>query len=142
MAAGSLTSHLMTQHRRVAEWNTPAAGAGPRTFRMTSLAKGGLRICPVEGCPGRVVTRTEMRVHFLHRHVLDSVVITEEGNFPHPHCAQCNMLVPPEALNGRHPATAQFARGAERNRRRLAEAETRESSEWAFEAYREPIQNV
>ena len=36
MAAGYLTSHLMTQYGRVAEtrrrWRTPAAGAGPRTF--------------------------------------------------------------------------------------------------------------
>ena len=51
------------------------------------------------------------------------------------------MLVPWRALNGRHPATAQCTRGAERKRRRLAEAETRESSERAFEAYGEPIKN-
>ena len=52
------------------------------------------------------------------------------------------MLVPRQALNGRHPATAQCARGVERKRRRLAEAKTRESSERAFEAYGEPIHNV
>ena len=83
-----------------------------------------------------------MWVHFLHRHVLDTVVILEEGNFSHPRCAQCNMLVPRRALNGWHPAMAQCARGVERKRRRLAEAETRESPERAFEAYREPIKNV
>ena len=80
-----------------------------------------------------------MQVHFLHRHVLDTVVIMEEGNLPHPRCARCDTLVPRRALNGRHLATAQCARGAERKRQRLAEAETRESSERAFEAYREPI---
>ena len=52
------------------------------------------------------------------------------------------MLVPRRALNGRHPATAQCTRGVERERRRLAEAETRESSERAFEAYGEPLENV
>ena len=52
------------------------------------------------------------------------------------------MLVPRQALNRRHPATAQCAREAERKRRRLAEAETRESSERAFKAYGEPINNV
>ena len=83
-----------------------------------------------------------MQVHFLHRHVLDTVVILEEGNFPHPRCALCNMPVPQRALNGRHPGTAQCKRGAERKRRQLAEAETRESTERAVEAYGELIKNV
>ena len=52
------------------------------------------------------------------------------------------MLVSRRALNGRHPATAQCARGAERKRRRIAEAEMREISERAFEAYGEPMENV
>ena len=51
-------------------------------------------------------------------------------------------MVPCRALNGRHPAAAQCARGAERKRRRLAEAETREISERAFDAYGEPLENV
>ena len=83
-----------------------------------------------------------MRVHFLHLNVLNTVVILEEGNLPHPWCAQCNMLPPRRDLNDRHPATAQYARGVEWKRRRLAEAEMRKSSEWAFEKYGEPIQNV
>ena len=52
------------------------------------------------------------------------------------------MLVPRQTLNGRHPATAQCARGAEWKSWQFAEGETRESSEQAFEAYWEPIQNV
>ena len=96
----------------------------------------------MEGCPGRVVTRTAMWVQFLHRHVLEIVVIVEEVNFPHPRCGRCNMLVPRWALNGRHPATDQCVRGSDQKRRRIAEAETREISERAFKAYREPIQNV
>ena len=46
------------------------------------------------------------------------------------------------ALNGRHPRTAQCAKGAERKRRRLAETETRENSEQAFKAYGEPMEAV
>ena len=109
---------------------------------MAFLEKGGPHNCPVEGCPGQLATRTAMRVHFLHRHALNTVVIMDEVNLPHPRCARCNMLVPRRALNGRDPATAQCARGVERKRRLLAEAETRESSERAFEAYGKPIQNV
>ena len=83
-----------------------------------------------------------MQVHFLHRHVLDAVVILEEGNLPHPGYPRCDMLVPRRALNGRRPATAQCTRRAEQKRRRLAEAELRGSSERAFEAYGEPLENV
>ena len=83
-----------------------------------------------------------MPVHFLYRNVLDTVVIMEEGNPPLPRCTRCDMLFPRRALNGRHPATDQCARGEEQNRRRLAEAVLRESSDRAFEAYGEPLENV
>ena len=137
---------MMTQHGRAADirrkWSTPAAGTGPQMYRMTLPDTGGPRECPVAGCPGRVATRTEMRVHLLHRHVLNNVVILEEGTPPHPRCARCDMLVPRRALNGRHPDTAQCAKGAEKKKQRLAEAETRESSEQDFVAYWGPIKNV
>ena len=90
----------------------------------------------------KMATRTAIRVHFVHRHVLDTVVILEEGNFPHPRCAKCDMQVPRRALNRRHPGTAQCAKGAERKRRRLEETETRENSERDFEAYGAPIESV
>ena len=83
-----------------------------------------------------------MRVHFVHRHVLETVVILEEGNSPHPRCDRCNIQVPRRALNGRHPGTAQCLKGEKRKKRRLAEAETRDNSEWAFEAYGAPIESV
>ena len=83
-----------------------------------------------------------MRVHFVHGHVQDTVVMLEEGNFPHSRCARCDMQVPRKVLNGRHLDTAQCAKGAERKRRRLAETETRENLERAFHAYRQPIEAV
>ena len=92
MSVGSLASHLMNQHGRVAEaqrsWRTPSTGDGdrPQKFRTAFLAKGGPQSCPVEGCPGRAATRTEIWVHFLHRHVLGTVVILEERNLPNPRC--------------------------------------------------------
>ena len=83
-----------------------------------------------------------MRVHLLHRYVLDTVVIMEEVNLPHPKCPRCDILFHRWALNESHSATDQCSRGVERKRWRLAEAELRESSEKAFEAYREPLENV
>ena len=98
MAAGSLAIQLMTPHGRVEEmqrsWRTPAAGVRLRTFRMALPAKRGPRSCPMEGCLGRLATRTAMRVHFLHRPVLDTVVIMEEGNLSHPRCTLCDIMVP------------------------------------------------
>ena len=81
-----------------------------------------------------MATRTAMRVHFVHRHVLDTVVMLEEGNFSQPRCVRCDMQVPWRELNGQHLGTTQCLKGAERKRRRLAEAETRENSERFFEA--------
>ena len=45
-------------------------------------------------------------------------------------------------MNGLRPGTAQCLKGAERKRRRLAETETKENSELAFEAYGAPIESV
>ena len=143
---GSMASHMMTQHGWVAEerriCRIPYTGDKPRTYQMTFLAKVGPQSCPVEGCPGQAATRTTMRLHFLHRHVLDTVEILEEGNTPHPRCTQCDIMVPRRALNIRHPATAHCAREADCKRRRLAQEELREISERAFEAYGEPLENV
>ena len=83
-----------------------------------------------------------MRVHFLHHQVLDTVVILEEGNLPHPWSPQCNMMFPWSTLNGRQPVTAQCVRGAEQKRRWLAGAELREITERSFEDYGEPLENV
>ena len=52
------------------------------------------------------------------------------------------MLVPWRSLNGRHKNTAICRSGADRKRRRLAEAEVRESAEMAFEVYRKQLQSV
>ena len=52
------------------------------------------------------------------------------------------MLVPWRALNRRHLATAQCAKGAERKRRRFAEEELWEILERAFQAYGESLETV
>ena len=83
-----------------------------------------------------------MRMHFFNRNVWDIVIILEEGNLPHSRCPRCDMLVPWRALKGRHHATVQYKKGAERKRRQMAEAEFRDSTERAFEAYGKPMEMV
>ena len=88
MAAEYLAGHKMTHHGRATEARrsrkTSATEEETQTHHLAFPAKGGLRICLVEGCPGQMATRTAMQFHFLHRHVLDTVVILEEGT-PHSH---------------------------------------------------------
>ena len=43
---------------------------------------------------GRVTAYTNFRIHFVHRHVQDTVVILEEGNRPHPCFLACDMFIP------------------------------------------------
>ena len=81
-----------------------------------------------------------MRVHFFHRNVQDTVIILEEGNFSHPRCPRCKMLVPWRALNGRHLATTQCAKGEERNLQRLAEEDMWQIAERASQAYIRPLE--
>ena len=90
---------------------------------------------PVEGFPGVSETRAVMRVHFVNRHVHDTVVILEEGNLPLPRCHRCDLQVSRKALNGRHQETNQCKKGAERKQRRLSAAEVETTSEKAFHAY-------
>ena len=44
----------------------------------------------MEGCPGVSATRAAMRVHFVHRHVNDTVFILDEGNLPLTRCPRCD----------------------------------------------------
>ena len=105
IAAGSMSSHMMTRHGKATTrrhlW-TPQTAREPRLYKINFPAKDGRRQCPVEGCPGVSATRVAMRVHFVHRHVHDTVVILEEGNLPLPRCPRCDLQVSRKALNGRH----------------------------------------
>ena len=83
-----------------------------------------------------------MRVHFVHWHVHDTVVILEEGNLPLPQCPRQDLQFSRKALNGRHLGNSQCRTGTERKRRRLAEAEMRKTSERAFHAYGTRIEAV
>ena len=78
---------------------------------MSFLTKDGRRRCLVEECPGVSATRAAMRVHFVHRHVHNTMVTLEEGNLPLPWCPQFDLQVSRKALNGRHLETSQCRTG-------------------------------
>ena len=53
------------------QWETPQPDIEPQTYWMSFPTAEGPWECPVEGCGVRAKTRTSMKVHFLHRHVLE-----------------------------------------------------------------------
>ena len=87
-------------------------------------------------------TRAAMRLHFVHWHVHDTVVILEEGNLPLPRCPRCDLQVSRKALNGHHLGTNQCRTGAERKIRRLAAAEGEAAAERLFSAYGKRVKLV
>ena len=64
-------------------------------YHISFLRETVPRNFPVEGCRGgEAVTRAELRVHFLHRHIRDTMVILEDDNLPYPLLPRCDILVP------------------------------------------------
>ena len=76
--------------------------------------------------------RADLQVHFLKRHIRDNIVLLEEGNLPHPRCPHCDILVPWEGLNSRHPNTTQCTKREDLKWHRLAAEEMRLITERAF----------
>ena len=54
----------------------------------------------MEGCPGVLATRAAMRVHFVHQHVHDTVVILEEVNLPYHSAPGATFRSPGRRLTG------------------------------------------
>ena len=87
LAAGFLEDHHQAQHgkEQPPQWVTPSATPDSRICRVYLTRTVGSIGCPVGGCEGRAVTRTNLRIHFVNHNVQDTVVITDEGNRLHPH---------------------------------------------------------
>jgi hypothetical protein len=70
--------------------------------------------CPVCFCIGCATNQDQMRQHFSNRHLLDIIIIKEEGLLPQ--CVNCKMFVPNSVL-ANHPNTIRCQEGAEQNRK-------------------------
>ena len=132
--------HVESLDDSTREGRTTAAPLGPpddwgAQDIQDDFPKGEQTAVPGGGMPGVSETRAAMRVHFVHRHVHDTVVILEEGNLPLPRCPRCYLQVSRKALNGRHLGTNQCRTGAERKIWRLVAAEGGAATERTFKAY-------
>ena len=54
----------------------------------------------------RELTRTNLRIHFMHHHMQDIIVNLEEGNLTHPLFPSRDMFVTWVTMNKRHPTIA------------------------------------
>ena len=63
-------------------------------YRMSFLSAEVPQNFPVEGCRGWAETTAEIRVHLLHRHIRDTMVILEDENLPYPLLPHCYIMVP------------------------------------------------
>ena len=81
------------------------------------------------------MSRSTLRVHFMHRHVRDTVVILEEGGHPVPRCPKCDILFTWRALNFNPHATEMCSRGDEQRQKRQWEEEARRRNVLAFQDY-------
>ena len=78
VAAGSLLTHPQSQHG-MGQWEqggvTPTPPGEAQAYRA-SFPKLLARLrCPVKGCLGGATNRTNLWVHFVHRHIRDTIVI-------------------------------------------------------------------
>ena len=89
----------------------------------------------LEGFLGGPSNWINLRFHFAHCHVRDTIVILEEGNWPYPRFPQCDIFVSHKALNGLHMVTAFCQWVEESKRHHLEEKEARAGDETAITVY-------
>ena len=88
----------------------------------------------VEGCPWRATNHPNLRMHFIHRRMEDTIHILNEGNIPHLWCDQCAMFILREALATGHLGTTICKRREYHKNRCLAASSTREVARTKFRA--------
>ena len=129
----SLVAHMETQHVilvcSVATTTLGMIHAPLVEYRSVLLRKSPSIFCLVEGCPGRATNSPNLRIHFMHRHVEDTILILSEVAIPHPRCDQYDIFIPREALATGHLGTAIWA---EQKSRRIVSADAQEKSGTKF----------
>ena len=56
----------------------------------------------MEGCTGSSTIRTNLQLHYMHRHMEDIVVVINEGTVTHSRYEQCDMFIPQGKMEGGH----------------------------------------
>ena len=95
LEAGLLASHHQAQHgtSRGPQWAATTPPPTTRLYRVSFTQEARLVGCPLEGCGGRELVRTNPWIHFVNGHMQDTILILEEGKCPHPLCLYYNMFI-------------------------------------------------
>jgi hypothetical protein len=144
LAAGSLRSHLETQHNtyRLFILNQElTVECEPWVYRANADATGTY-FCPVPACVGVACSKAVLRSHFLQRHPQDLVCCPMEGSLPLPQCDRCRLQITYAAMNGRHYETALCREGIARRVQHAAAKRTHLSLNQTFTAYGERLERV
>ena len=96
-----LTAELLATHRQDQhvtgqgpQWDNTPVPLEPRLYMVSFTKVDGMVGSPVKVCRGRMTTRTNLRIHFVHRHMWDTIVILEEGNRTPPSDIPVTCLCP------------------------------------------------
>jgi hypothetical protein len=108
LAAGSLQSHLETQHdthRSFVLNQELTVEREPQVYRAIADATSTY-FCPVPACVGVACSEAVLQSHFLQRHPQDLVCCPTEGSLLLPQCSRCGLQITYTAMNGCHYETA------------------------------------
>ena len=61
---------------------------------------------PVEGCPGKAASCTNLRIHFMHRNLEYTILVLTKGPGRHPWYQKLNMFRTGEKMSARYLGTA------------------------------------
>ncbi len=144
LAAGSLRSHLETQHDTYRSFvlnRELTVEREPWVYQAIADATG-THSCPVPACVGSACSEAVLRSHFLCRHPQDLVCCPTEGSLPLPQCDRCGLQISYTALNGRHYETALCLDGVARREQYAAAERVHLSLSQTFTAYGESLERV
>jgi hypothetical protein len=144
LAAGSLRSHLETQHDTYRSFvlNRDLAGEREAVVYRADANATGTYVCPVPACVGVACTEAVLRSHFLRRHPQDLVCCPTEGSLPLPQCDRCGLQISYAAMNGSHYDTAMCKDGVARKEQHAAAERAHLSLRQTFTAYGEELERV
>ncbi len=145
LAAGSLRSHLRSQHG-LDLLPTPVVQQVPDppevTLRFPRSLEDTRVSCPIPGCTGSATTRYGMRRHFGFRHPDSILHIPEDGMPPPLRCPICHAAVTANAMRRGHRLSRVCMQTQNRRRQRLAIQHAIAAAEVSFTADGDTLESV
>ncbi len=145
LAAGSLRSHLRSQHG-LDLLPTPVVQQVPDppevTLRFPRSLEDTRVSCPIPGCTGSATTRHGMRRHFGFQHPDRILHIPEDGLPPPLRCSICHAAVTANAMRRGHRFSQVCMQTQNRRRQRLAIQGAIAAAEVSFTADGDTLESV